>query len=103
PRAQQELLVFAIERLARSKPDEAAERLASLTTRLEPSAVRHAWGQVAWNGALNHHPRTLEWYSQVGTTALTDTQIAWRARAALRARDWKEVLGSIQALSPEQQ
>jgi soluble lytic murein transglycosylase len=103
PRAQQELLVFAIERLARSKPDEAAERLAALTTRLEPSAVRHAWGQVAWNGALNHHPRTLEWYSQVGTTALTDTQIAWRARAALRVRDWKEVLGSIQALSPEQQ
>ena len=103
PRAEQELLVFAVERLARSKPDEAAERLMALTPRLEPQAVRHAWGQVAWQGALNHHPRALEWYSQVGTTALTDTQIAWRARASLRAGDWKEVLASIQALSPEQQ
>jgi soluble lytic murein transglycosylase len=103
PRAEQELLVFAVERLARSKPDEAAERLMALTPRLEPQAVRHAWGQVAWQGALNHHPRALEWYSQVGTTALTDTQIAWRARACLRAGDWKEVLASIQALSPEQQ
>ena len=102
-RAQQELLVFAVERLARSKPEEAAERLAALTPRLEPQAVRHAWGQVAWQGALNHHPRALEWYSQVGTTALNDTQIAWRARAALRAANWKEALGSIQALSAEQQ
>jgi soluble lytic murein transglycosylase len=103
PKSQQELLVFAVERLARSKPEEAAERLTALTPRLEPQAVRHAWGQVAWQGALNHHPGALQWYSQVGTTALTDTQIAWRARAALRAADWKEVLVSIQALSPEQQ
>jgi len=103
PRAQQELLVFAVERLARNKPEEAADRLNVLTPRLEPKAVRHAWGQVAWWGAMNHSPRALEWYSQVGTTALTDTQIAWRARAALRAADWKEVLASIQALSPEQQ
>ena len=103
PKAQQELLVFAIERLARSKPEEAAERLNALTPRLEPQAVRHAWGQVAWQGALNHHPQALQWYSQVGTTALNDTQIAWRARAALRAGDWKEAMVSIQALSPEQQ
>ncbi len=103
PRAQQELLVFAVERLARNKPEEAADRLNALTPRLEPKAVRHAWGQVAWWGALNLSPKALEWYSQVGTTALTDSQIAWRARAAMRAGDWKEVLASIQALSPEQQ
>jgi soluble lytic murein transglycosylase len=102
-RAQQETLVFAIERLARNKPEEAADRLAALTPRLEPQAVRHAWGQVAWQGALNQHPRALEWYSQVGTTALTDSQIAWKARAALRAGNWKEVLGSIQALPADQQ
>ncbi|MBC8024022.1 MAG: hypothetical protein H7Y14_12930, partial [Burkholderiales bacterium] len=60
PRAQQELLVFAVERLARAKPEEAAERLAALTTRLEPQA---------WRAAQNHHARALEWYSQVGTTA----------------------------------
>jgi soluble lytic murein transglycosylase len=102
-RAQQETLVFAIERLARNKPEEAAERLAALTPRLEPQAVRHAWGQVAWQGALNHHPRALEWYSQVGTTALTPAQVAWKARAALRAGNWKEVLGSIQALPADQQ
>jgi soluble lytic murein transglycosylase len=52
---------------------------------------------------MNHHPRALEWYGNAGPSPLTDTQIAWRARAALRAGDWKEVLASIQSLSPEEQ
>ncbi len=101
-RASQETLVFAIERLARAKPDEAAERLAAMAPRLSGDALAHAWGQVAWQAALAHHPRALEWYALAGADALTDSQIAWRARAALRARDWKEVLASIQALSAEE-
>ena len=102
-RPEQELLLFAIERLARNKPEEAADRLSAFGTRLEPQALRYAWGQVAWQAALNHHPRALEWYSQVGTTALNGAQLAWRARAALRAGDWKELLASIQAMAPERQ
>ena len=102
-RPEQELLLFAIERLARNKPEDAADRLNAYATRLDPQALRYAWGQVAWQAALNHHPRALEWYSQVGTTALNESQIAWRARAALRAGDWKELLASIQAMSPERQ
>ena len=102
PRAEQEQLIFAIERLARSKPEDAAERLAALAPRLDAQASRHTWGQVAWQAALNHHPRALEWYAQAGSAALTDTQVAWKARAALRAGDWKEVLAAIQALPPEE-
>ncbi|HEV8314269.1 MAG TPA: transglycosylase SLT domain-containing protein, partial [Burkholderiaceae bacterium] len=33
---------------------------------------------------------------------LSDNQIAWKARAAMRAGNWKAVLGAIQALSPEE-
>ena len=101
-RSSQETLVFAVERLARAKPDEAAERLAALAPRLSNDALAHAWGQVAWQAALTHHPRALEWFALAGNAPLTDTQIAWRARAALRTRDWKEVLASIQSLSAEE-
>jgi soluble lytic murein transglycosylase len=101
-RASQETLVFAIERLARNKVEEAAERLAALAPRLARDASQHAWGQVAWQAALTHHPRALEWYALAGSAPLTDTQLAWKARAALRAGDWKEVLASIQALSAEE-
>jgi soluble lytic murein transglycosylase len=102
-RAAQELIIFAVERMARSKPEEAAETLAAMSKHLDAQGIRHAWGQVAWQAAMNHHARALEWYAGAGTAALTDTQSAWKARAAMRAGNWREVLAAIQALSPEEQ
>jgi soluble lytic murein transglycosylase len=102
-RAAQELIIFAIERMARSKPEEAAEALALMAKHLDAPGIRHAWGQIAWQAATNHHARALEWYAEAGPAGLTDTQIAWKARAAMRAGDWKAVLASIQALSPQEQ
>lgn len=101
-RDSQELLMFALEKLSRSKADEAAERLAEASPRLTLEEVQFAWGQVALQAALSHHPRALEWYAHADAAGLTDSQIAWRARAAMRAGDWKEVLASIQALSPQE-
>jgi len=101
PRSAKELAIHAVARLARGKPDEAAERLALIAPRLGPDFARAAWGQLAWQAALAHHPKALEWYALAADTLLTDAQIAWKARAALRAGNWKEVLAAIQALSPE--
>ena len=98
-RAEREIAIFAVERLARSDPDAAAERLESLAARLGPDAG-FAWSQLAYQAALNLHPRALEWYARAAGTPLSDGQIAWKARAALRAGDWKAVLAAIEALSP---
>lgn len=98
-RGEREIVMFATERLARSQPDEAAERLESFTARLGADAG-YAWSQLAYQAALNLHPRALEWYARAAGTPLTDGQIAWKARAALRAGDWKEVLAAIESLSP---
>jgi soluble lytic murein transglycosylase len=100
-RQAKELVLFAVERLARSKSDEAAERLAQFAPRLGAD-VGYAWGQLAWQAAMNHNPRTLEWYALAAGTPLTDSQATWRVRAALRAGEWKEVLKSIQALPAEE-
>jgi peptidoglycan lytic transglycosylase len=102
-RATQELVVLAIARVARGKPDEAAERLSAWAPRLPADAVAFAWGQVAWQGALAHHPSALDWYARAKDATLDDAQVAWRARAALRAGDWKQALAAIQALSPQEQ
>src|SRR5258708_3430593 len=87
-RAEQELAIFAIERLARNKPEEAAERLAALTARLRPEASRHTWGPAASQRAMAHHSKALEWYALGAGTPLSESQNAWKARAALRAADW---------------
>lgn len=100
-RPARELVLFSLARLARSRPDDAAEQLALFAGRLGPEDARYAWAQVAHHAALAHSPRALEWYNEAGAEALTDAQREWKARAALRAGDWRAVLRAIQAMSPE--
>ena len=101
-RSSKELALFALGRLARSKPEDAADELVKLAPRLGTRHAEYAWGQLAWQAALSHHPRALDYYAMARDTPLTDTQVAWKARAAMRAGDWKAVLAAIQALSPEE-
>ena len=101
-RAAREVTIYAIERLARTKPDEAAQLLERLAPQLGTDDSRYAWGRVAWQAAQQHEPRALAWYAQAGDTTLTDAQAAWKARAAMRAADWKTLLVAIQALEPEE-
>ncbi|HEY2629188.1 MAG TPA: transglycosylase SLT domain-containing protein [Usitatibacter sp.] len=98
----QELLLFAVERLARGKPEEAADRMEQVAPRLPIDAVKYGWGQVAYWGALAHQSRALDWYAQSDPAILTDAQLAWQVRAAIRAGAWKQTLSSIQALSPQE-
>jgi soluble lytic murein transglycosylase len=97
-RSVRELAVYAISRLARTRPDEAAERVARLG---DGADERYAWAQIAWQAAMGHHPRALEWYARVGEAELTADQVAWKARAAMRAGNWKEVFAAIRRLPPE--
>lgn len=99
--ANAELILFALARLARNKPEEAHDQLQAVLPRLKPEVAREAWGHVAWHGAAAHDPRALAWYANAEGATLSDTQVAWKARAALRAGDWKAVLAAVQALPPE--
>lgn len=101
-RTQRALVFYAIAKLARSHPDDAAESLEAFAPRLGAELTKAAWAQVAWQGALSHDPHALDWYALAGDAPLDDAQVAWRARAALRAGDWKQVLAAIQAMPPEQ-
>lgn len=100
-RAPRELVLFAIIRTARSKAEEAAERLAIFAPRLGSTTAEFAWGHVALHAAISHQPRALDYYAMAKDASLTKVQIAWRARAALRAGNWKAVLSAIQAMEPE--
>ncbi len=97
-RAGRELAIFAVARLARSRPDEAAQRLQALAPRLGADAG-FAWGQLAWQAALDLDPHALEWYAKAGAERLSDSQATWKVRAAMRAGDWKAVLAAIGELS----
>lgn len=98
-RAERELVIFALQRAARSDPQLAHGHWLRLQERFSGREQGYVWGQLALHAARRHDPAALEWYRKAGDAALSDLQLEWRARAALREQDWAEVLLAIQGLS----
>ena len=97
-RSGRELALFAWQRLARSEPLIAAKHLQKRQEKLPAGDRAYAWGQIAWQGAQRHLPEALSWYALAGRdkdSRLSTEQMAWQARAALRAHDWSMVRQAI--------
>ena len=58
---------------------------------------------LATSGARHHLPEAVEWFKKAGETPLSDEQLAWRARIALRQENWLEVKRAIEKMSPAAQ
>jgi soluble lytic murein transglycosylase len=95
-----ELVVLAIQRLARSSPDDAARQLTRLSPQLPPADSAFLWGQVAGQAAFQHMPEALRWFALADPAPLSDEQQRWMVRAALREGDWTRVSQLIDAMPP---
>lgn len=96
-RAGRETVMFAVHRLARVAPQQAAQRWEKLEERFSREERAYVWGMIGYMGALRHDPEALAWYGRAGD--LSDLQLAWKVRAALRAGNWREVLAAVDAMS----
>lgn len=94
-RSGRELALFAIQRMARSEPAVAATQWQSIEGRFGAADRAYGWGQIAWQAAIRHLPEALDWYARSAASQLNDEQLAWRARAALRAQDWSKLAQAI--------
>jgi peptidoglycan lytic transglycosylase len=99
-RMGRELRLFALYRLARNEPQQAAAYLKKLQGQLNEQERNYAWAQIAYSASQKHDPDALSWYGQVPVGLLNSQQLAWKARAALLAQKWDTMLDSIEALSP---
>lgn len=102
-RVSRELMIFAITRLARKDAEDAAGHFVTgrLGDRFPPEEQQYIWGQIATHAARQHLPVATLWFSRAGDISLTDEQLAWRARAALRSGNWPEVSAAIDRMSAE--
>lgn len=100
-RVARETTMFAAYRLARSSPQQAAMHWANLESRFTPEERAFVWGHIGLQGALSHHPDALAWYAKAGE--MNDYQLEWKARAALRAGDWKTLIAAVDAMVKENQ
>jgi soluble lytic murein transglycosylase len=97
-RGTREVALFAVQRQARNDPQDAARRFAAIESRFSAEERAYAWGQLAWQAALRHQPEALAWYDKAAGTILSDEQLAWQVRAALRVHDWNTVRRTIAAM-----
>jgi soluble lytic murein transglycosylase len=99
-RAGREATMFAAHRLARSSPPQAASHWTRLEERFSVEERVYVWGLIAYFGAMRHDVNALAWYERAGD--LSDVQLAWKARAALRARNWETLLAAIDAMTEKE-
>lgn len=100
-RAERELAMFAVYRLARSQPRVALTYWDRLRPQFGLDEQRYVWGQMAFHAARRHDPVSLQWFREAGDAPMNELQMTWRVRAALRALDWQQVLSGI-AVMPEE-
>jgi soluble lytic murein transglycosylase len=92
-----------LQRLAKQSPQIAYAHWEKIANNFSEEEQRYFFGWLGLAGALSHDERALTWFSAAGDAVLNSNQLAWRTRAALRAKNWHEVWASIDAMSPEQQ
>ena len=101
-RAARETTMFAAYRLARTSPQQAASHWAVMEAKFTEEERAFVWGHIGLQGALRHDPGTLSWYAKAGAGGdMSDYQLEWKARAALRAGDWKTLIAAVDVMVVE--
>ena len=102
-RERQELVVLALIRMAQTNAEVAASQLENKWGPLLSAEERNwLWGVLGKQAAQRLSTEAMDHYAKVSrNTDLNDDLLGWKARAALRAGDWREVRRAVDAMSEE--
>ena len=101
-RAERELAMFGVVRLAQSLPAVAATHFEKIQPSFMGEEQAYVWGQLGLAGAMKHRPEALDWFARAGER-LSDRQLNWKVRAALRKGEWGTALAAVEAMSATEQ
>ena len=102
-RGGRELVLFAVHRIARTDPENAISHWQPIKMRFSAEEQAYVAGHIAFYLARRHAPNALLWYGYAKQAPLSDLQLAWQARAAMRAQDWLNLLAAIDAMTETEQ
>jgi soluble lytic murein transglycosylase len=99
-RADRELALYAISRMARKDAQNAADVWQGISTRFTQPEQHYMWGQIGLFGARQHLPVALKWFERAAPDGMNDDLLGWKVRTALRMGNWSAVQSGIDAMSP---
>ncbi len=99
-RGGREAAMFAVYRLARTSPQQGAAQWGKIAPQFSEDERSYVWGMLGYFGAMRHDPAALDWFSRA--SGMSDLQLTWKARAALRAQRWPDVLAAIEAMTAKE-
>lgn len=107
-RSDREIALFAMLRLLRSGPDQAYVYWTRIRGQFNEKDRSYFMVQLADQAARRLNPRALGWFREAASTSstpvpLSDAQLGWKTRAALRVGDWGLVLETIDTMSDTEQ
>lgn len=95
-----EMVTLAIIRLAGADPAAAAQQLERTRWKTQLTAEERSWvwGVIGRRAAQRLQDDALDFFARAQEHALPPTQLAWKARAALRAENWPLLRDTIDAM-----
>ncbi len=101
-RVSKELVVLALIRMASSDADAAAGMLDNFwSPHLTPEQLSWAWNAIGKSAAQRLSNEAPAYFAKAKGREQYDDHLAWRARAALRKGNWKDVLFATKAMSDD--
>lgn len=99
-RSDREIALFAIQKLLLSDTNRAYAHWLKIREQFPATDQSYFYGKLAFRAALRHDSRALSWFSkaQNNKNKLTEEQLAWKARAALREENWESLLETIESM-----
>ncbi len=105
-RLGRELNLNALNRVAKTNSLQALSLLNPLEDLITAEDKRFFYGRLAMYAAQRHEPQAQDWFKlasgDVKANGLTNDQLAWYARAALRDKNWKNLLAVIAKMDAPQ-
>ncbi|WP_229217612.1 lytic transglycosylase domain-containing protein [Massilia forsythiae] len=101
-RAEHEIYLVAIGRMARTSMKLATVALNKNLSKLSAEEQAIGWSNVALAASLTLAPDAWDYWQRAAGAPLSPFQAEWKTRIALRRGDWKTVRATIDAMRPAQ-
>lgn len=97
-RAEREIYLVALGRMARSSLKLATTALERNSAKLTPEERAIGWANVALAASIGLSPDAWTYWQRAGGASLSNEQMQWKARIALRGGHWKQLRAIIEAM-----